>query len=102
VLKRWELKKGEYVMENNGRPRISKTEIIYRFVISGLLLFIAVIGYITLIWSKDLMLFKILMGAILTLWSFKSDKVKGSALNLWVMRIGGISLLLSGIYNYFN
>jgi len=89
-------------MENNGQPCFSKTEIIYRLVISGLLLFIAVIGYITLLYSKELISFKILMGAILTLWSFRSDKVRGVALNLWVMRIGGISLFLSGIINYFN
>lgn len=89
-------------MENNGQPRFSKKEIIYRLVISGLLLFIAVIGYITLIYSKELKNLKILMGAILTLWSFRSDKVKGVALNLWVMRIGGISLLLSGIINFFK
>jgi len=88
-------------MENNGQPRFSKKEIILRLLISGLLLFIAFIGYITLIYSKELQNFKILMGAFLTLWSFRSNRVKGFALNLWVMRIGGISLFLSGIYNYF-
>ncbi|MDD5772542.1 MAG: hypothetical protein PHX78_03650 [bacterium] len=89
-------------MENNGQPVFSTKEIIYRLVISGLLLFIAVIGYITLLLSKELISYKILMGIILTLWSFSGNKAKGKALNLWVMRIGGISLLLTGIANYFN
>lgn len=88
-------------MENNRKRGVSKKEMIYRVIISGLLLFIAVIGYITLIYSKELKNLKILMGAILTLWSFRSDKVKGVALNMWVMRIGGASLLLSGIINYY-
>ncbi|MEW6088295.1 MAG: hypothetical protein AB1498_08325 [bacterium] len=89
-------------MENKEKPYISKKEIIYRLVISGFLLFIAGIGYITLLYSKELKGIKIILGAILSLWSFRSEKVKGFVLNKWVMRIGGISLLLSGIINYFK
>ncbi|MFH1288989.1 MAG: hypothetical protein ABII25_09900 [bacterium] len=87
-------------MDNNERPHFSKTEIICRLAIVVILFFIAVIGYMTLFYQKELKIFKILLGAILTLWSFRGEN--WGVLNKWVMRIGGISLLLSGIVNCFT
>lgn len=74
-----------------------KTEMIFRFVIVVVLFLAAVIGYTTLLYQKELKVFKVLFGAILTLWSFSGEKIKRSALNKWVMRIGGVGLIVSGV-----
>lgn len=86
-------------MDNNERLHFSKTEIICRLAIVVMLFFCAVIGYMTLFYQKELKTFKILLGAILTLWSFRGES--WGALNKWIMRIGGIGLLLSGVINCF-
>lgn len=74
-----------------------KTEIICRSLIVVVLFLAAVIGYTTLLCQKELRVFKILLGAILILWGFRDEKVKRSAINKWVMRIGGVGLILSGV-----
>lgn len=89
-------------MENNNQPDYSKKEIVLRMIISLLLLGVAIIGYLTLIYSKELKNFNMIMGVLLILWSFYSKSVKGFALNMWIMRIGGMGLILSGIMYYLN
>lgn len=74
-----------------------KTEIICRSAIIVVLFLAAVIGYTTLLYQKELKVFKILLGAILILWGFSDEKIKRSALNKWVMRIGGVGLIVSGV-----